>query len=338
MKRITALLLILVLSLSLFAACGKKDKEEKPEDNQQVEDTDKDKEDADKDTETDKEEDKTEDEKVPEDNQAPVTNTDNKTESGDKNNATKPADKPAQKPAEKPAEKPVEKPVEKPAEKPAAPSPKTADILAEINRKIEGGSQMKLNDEDLKATYGIDASILEEYTVAVPMMMTQSTEYAIFKAKDAAGVKTVKEAVGKRVDSLMKQWESYLPGQYELVKNHKIYTNGNYVFLAITEEMAVAENVFKRAFDSSIKEIIPVKKIKSVEGKLLSIEGNNYTVEAKVAGKTQTITVTALDGLYIELQGGNPLQVGETVSIVFSNEIPEAGPYTGLTTTYIERK
>ena len=100
-----------------------------------------------------------------------------------------------------------------------------------------------MDDATLSAMYGISASDLEEYVCMMPLMGVHSTEFFIAKVKDGK-MDTVKAGIAKRQADLDAQWSQYLPEQYELVKNYKLVTNGNYVLFAISEYAADAVTIF----------------------------------------------------------------------------------------------
>lgn len=100
-----------------------------------------------------------------------------------------------------------------------------------------------MDDATLSAMYGINASDLEEYVCMMPLMGVHSTEFFIAEVKDGK-MDTVKADIAKRQADLDAQWSQYLPDQYELVKNYKLVTNGNYVLFAVSEYADKAVSIF----------------------------------------------------------------------------------------------
>lgn len=100
-----------------------------------------------------------------------------------------------------------------------------------------------MDDATLSAMYGINASDLEEYVCMMPLMGVHSTEFFIAEVKDGK-MDTVKAGIAKRQADLDAQWSQYLPDQYELVKNYKLVTNGNYVLFAVSEYADKAVSIF----------------------------------------------------------------------------------------------
>jgi len=71
---------------------------------------------------------------------------------------------------------------------------------------------------------------------------------AIIKVKDGKSVEDVKEGISKRVKDLEGIWSQYLPKQYELVKNHVLKSNGQYIILIIHEDAKKIEGIFDSFF------------------------------------------------------------------------------------------
>ena len=105
---------------------------------------------------------------------------------------------------------------------------------------------MELDAEMLNAMYGLDASALEGFVCKMPMMMVHATEYFVAQVKDG-NMDAVKAGVEKRLADLDNQWKQYLPDQYELVKNAKVVSSGNYIALIIGHEAAAAADAFTGA-------------------------------------------------------------------------------------------
>lgn len=126
-------------------------------------------------------------------------------------------------------------------------------VVDQIFEKADKGEIMlgmsdALDANGLKDFYGIDANDLDAYYVNIPMVNIQASEFAIFKAKPGK-LDAIKQGVEKRVADLEDVWSRYLPDQYELVKNHQTWENGDYYFFVINENADVIMQIFKDAFN-----------------------------------------------------------------------------------------
>ncbi len=98
--------------------------------------------------------------------------------------------------------------------------------------------------EMLETVLQINADEVEEVIGKMPMMNVQASMYLVIKAKDGA-VDSVKTKVENYGTSYEEQWATYLPAQYELVKQRKIGVKGNYVYLVISENSSELEALIK---------------------------------------------------------------------------------------------
>lgn len=154
----------------------------------------------------------------------------------------------------KPEAAPEVQPEPTPEVKPeaSAPSAPAADVsITDLAAKVEGAmgelpGMMELDAETMNFLYGIDANLLEGFVAKLPMMNVHATELFVAQVKDG-NMDTVKAAIDKRLSDLSAQWEHYLADQYELVKNAKVVTVGNYVLMCIGHEAEAAANAFTGA-------------------------------------------------------------------------------------------
>ncbi|WP_313892740.1 DUF4358 domain-containing protein [Psychrobacillus sp.] len=124
------------------------------------------------------------------------------------------------------------------------------EMIDQMMEKVEQPSLMELQPDEVKSLYNIEPEKLEDFSIRIPMMNVKTNEIAILKVKDAKDVADVELAVKERAESVQKQFEHYLPDQYENAKNYKLITKGNYVLLIISDKpdelVEVYESFFKQ--------------------------------------------------------------------------------------------
>jgi hypothetical protein len=124
-------------------------------------------------------------------------------------------------------------------EKVVEPTQTTKEMMDALLAKVEQPALMELQGDMLTQLYYLDAALLDQFTIMTPMMNVKTNEIAIIKVKDAKDVATVEEAIKKRAGDVQKQFETYLPDQYENAKNYKLITKGNYIFFVIADSADV---------------------------------------------------------------------------------------------------
>lgn len=130
----------------------------------------------------------------------------------------------------------------------AEPGLTANEMVDEMLAQVEQPAMLELTTEQVKEIYNIDPEKLEEYAIRIPMMNVKTNEIAILKLKNEADVPEVEEALKKRAESVQKQFETYLPDQYENAKNYQLVTKGNYVLFVISEQADELVKVYDTFF------------------------------------------------------------------------------------------
>ncbi len=122
--------------------------------------------------------------------------------------------------------------------------------LQELNTTIsekEPFSQMAMMEVDaevLQNSYEISEEEYEEAIGKMPLINVNASMYLIIKAKDGK-VDTVREKVEKYAQTQERIWSTYLPEQYDLVKQRRQGVVENYVYLIIAENAEEIEAFLK---------------------------------------------------------------------------------------------
>lgn len=109
-------------------------------------------------------------------------------------------------------------------------------VSENITRKeFEEMSTMDVDKETLSSYFQVDTANVDKVYGKVPMMNVHASLYLLVQAKDGK-VDSVKEDLEDFGKSYEQEWSRYLPEQYDLVKDRKIGTKGNVVYLVIAED------------------------------------------------------------------------------------------------------
>ncbi|WP_391120976.1 DUF4358 domain-containing protein [Psychrobacillus sp. L3] len=123
------------------------------------------------------------------------------------------------------------------------------EMADQMVKEVEQPALIELQADQVKDFYKLDPEKLEEYSIRIPMMNVKTNEIAILKVKDTKDVPAVETAVKERAENVKKQFEHYLPDQYENAKNYKLVTKGNYVLLVISDKADELVKVYDSFFD-----------------------------------------------------------------------------------------
>lgn len=112
--------------------------------------------------------------------------------------------------------------------------------LDELDKKIEQSNEFefsKMNaiiDDEASAKFLIDKSKIKNIIGREPIVHTKSGMYVIIET-DSDNIQDVKLALESYGSEYEEEWKTYLPDQYELVKNREIGVKGNYVYMIVSE-------------------------------------------------------------------------------------------------------
>lgn len=122
--------------------------------------------------------------------------------------------------------------------------------IDEVSNQITEGSSFKEMATmdvtmDLIDTYfGINKENVVYAVGKIPSMNVHASMYIIIEAKDGKA-EDVKAELNTYAENYEQMWSTYLPEQYELVKNRRLGSTGNYVYLIIAENAAELEDLIK---------------------------------------------------------------------------------------------
>lgn len=112
--------------------------------------------------------------------------------------------------------------------------------LDELDKKIEQSNEFEfskmnpITDDEASAKFLIDKSKIKNIIGREPIVHTKSGMYVIIET-DSDNIQDVKLALESYGSEYEEQWKTYLPDQYELVKNREIGVKGNYVYMIVSE-------------------------------------------------------------------------------------------------------
>ena len=131
-------------------------------------------------------------------------------------------------------------------------SPETAEGLKGIMEAIRSNDEyqlpmsMDVDDTVLMDMYGLSSDLVKDYAIFMPAMNVHATEIILVEAQDGK-LEEVKKALDKRLETIEQTWSTYLPEQYELVKNRKTLEQGNVIAIVIADQ---ADAILKDITDS----------------------------------------------------------------------------------------
>jgi len=134
------------------------------------------------------------------------------------------------------------------------PNVPVKDIVTAIEGEfdLEGLMEIDLSSEEMDELsksmiegYQINPEDVEEGILKFAMINLDARELIILKAKDESKLPELQAALEKRVETQLLAFENYVPKNYEMVQNHLLKTKGNYIILAIGEDVEKIDEIFE---------------------------------------------------------------------------------------------
>lgn len=111
-----------------------------------------------------------------------------------------------------------------------------------VSEQFEGITMEDIDINDLKEKFNIEEKEVSQFIGKTPVISIKSSMYVIVKT-DINNVKNIKSKFQLFLDSYITQWENYLLEEYELTKNAKIDSKGEYVYLLISQDVEEIEKL-----------------------------------------------------------------------------------------------
>lgn len=106
------------------------------------------------------------------------------------------------------------------------------DVIMQLGEELGITMPEKLDETSLKEVFGVDPADIEEYYGEYSAVNTSADHLIGLKAKDGR-VDAVKQALEAHKEEIVKNFEEYLPDQYDKAQAGQIIQKGNYLFLVI---------------------------------------------------------------------------------------------------------
>lgn len=116
----------------------------------------------------------------------------------------------------------------------------------EIQAQIESAAGMsKVNEDALTSFYGIDAADLNSFFILISTDSVKQDEVIIVEAKDSEAFDRALEKINTRYESKYAQTKDYLPDQAKLIEECKVESEGNYIWMFISEDAAKMKEILQ---------------------------------------------------------------------------------------------
>lgn len=109
--------------------------------------------------------------------------------------------------------------------------------------KVEGMEES--SNRMFKKFYGLNASDYEGVTLYAPVTNMNAEELLIIKLKDRSQAESVTEAINSRLETQKSSFEGYGIEQFDLLENHILDVQGNFILYIVHPDAAKADQAFR---------------------------------------------------------------------------------------------
>lgn len=122
----------------------------------------------------------------------------------------------------------------------------TEEIYKNAISGVELPELQKVSAGELEGLFKLNSSDFDEQSVYISMINVRASEIGLFKFSTKEQEKLIDDAISKRLQDLDATWSTYLPDQYELVKNAKVITIGNLkAYIVADDSDKIVSNISK---------------------------------------------------------------------------------------------
>lgn len=105
----------------------------------------------------------------------------------------------------------------------------------------------KGSTQDLKRLYGLNANDYDGTMLYIPTDIMSVNEIIVIKLKDSAQFDSVEKALKNRIDTQLQNFDGYGVEQTKLINSAIIETKGNYMLMAIADNVDDIYKAFKKS-------------------------------------------------------------------------------------------
>lgn len=123
------------------------------------------------------------------------------------------------------------------------------EVLKEkILNTVDLTSMDEGDGQRLRKLYYIGKNEIEDFIFLAPKTNMDANEVLVLKAKSQEGMDELIEKVNGRIEKAEKNFESYRPDQYELIKDRILEVRGRYLILVISKDAKEIKDAIDQEF------------------------------------------------------------------------------------------
>jgi hypothetical protein len=131
----------------------------------------------------------------------------------------------------------------------SATQPPLSQVETDLLASTQNLGMQKGDGKALKRYFGLNINDFEEIVIYTPSNYMDVSEILIVKARDAAQLDLVEEAVDNRVANQIQSFGSYGPEQVALLEDYEIKIIGNTLFYCVSPDAPALKDTFVKSMN-----------------------------------------------------------------------------------------
>lgn len=120
-------------------------------------------------------------------------------------------------------------------------------VTDSVIKSIKVDGMEESSNRLFKKFYGLNANDYEGVTLYVPITNMNAEELLIIKLKDRSQAESVTKAINSRLETQKSSFEGYGIEQFDLLENHILDVQGNFILYIVHPDAAKADQAFRNS-------------------------------------------------------------------------------------------
>ena len=120
-------------------------------------------------------------------------------------------------------------------------------VTKSVIKSIKVDGMEESSNRLFKIFYGLNANDYEGVTLYAPVTNMNAEELLIIKLKDSSQAEAVTKAINSRLETQKSSFEGYGIEQFDLLENHILDVQGNFILYIVHPEAAKADQAFRNS-------------------------------------------------------------------------------------------
>lgn len=120
-------------------------------------------------------------------------------------------------------------------------------VTDSVIKSIKVDGMEESSNRLFKKFYGLNANDYEGVTLYVPITNMNAEELLIIKLKDRFQAESVTKAINSRLETQKSSFEGYGIEQFDLLENHILDVQGNFILYIVHPDAAKADQAFRNS-------------------------------------------------------------------------------------------